>query len=343
MISNEQLRRAGFFTAILISSVLIVQILKTLKGVFLPLVIAIFLTYLFSTPIELLTRFKVPRVVTLIVLVIIFCLMGYFGIQLLMSNVDAFTERLPELKGKLLDTITLFLDRISSMDPDRMIKVLQSSGLSELATSLFQKSFSILGMILLTLLILVFIGVTYARYPHIIKRALSGKRVDEILALVRRINRQIIRYVLVKSFISVGTGVLTGLTCLALGIEFALLWGFLTFLFNFIPYVGSLVAVLFPIGLSILQSQQPLIPLVAAVTLIPIQVIMGSILEPYLMGNQFNISPIVILVSLFFWTYVWGLAGAFLAVPLTAIIKTVFSNIDSLRPVAHLMSRTGRT
>jgi predicted PurR-regulated permease PerM len=196
-------------------------------------------------------------------------------------------------------------------------------------------------MILLTLLILIFLGVTYAKYPSLIKRALSGKRADEILDLVRRINSQIVRYVLVKSFISVGTGVLTGLICLALGIEFAFLWGFLTFLFNFIPYVGSLAAVSLPIGLSFLQFQQPLVPLVGVATLIPIQIIMGSILEPYLMGNQFNLSPIVILISLFFWTYVWGLAGAFLAVPLTAILRTVFSNIDSLRPVAHLISRTG--
>ena len=337
------MRRAGFFTAVLISGILIVQILKTLKGVFLPLVVAIFLTYLFSSPIEFLAHYKIPRVVTLIVLIIAFCFMGYFGVQVLMSNINTFTERLPELRSELFDAIGPVLERVGNMDPDRLIEMVQSSRLSEFATSLFEKSFSILGMILLTLLILVFIGVTYARYPHIIKNALSGKRADEILDLVKRINRQIVRYVLVKSFISVGTGVLTGLICFALGIEFALLWGFFTFLFNFIPYVGSLVAVLFPIGLSILQFQQPIIPLIAVVTLIPIQVIMGSILEPYLMGNQFNLSPIVILVSLFFWTYVWGLAGAFLAVPLTAIIRTVFSNIDSLRPVAHLISRTGST
>jgi AI-2 transport protein TqsA len=341
MVSNEQLRRAGFLTAILISSVLVVQILKTLKGVFLPLVIAIFLTYLFSPPIEFLARFKVPRVLTLIVLLIAFCFMGYFGMQVLMSNVDTFTNRLPELRGELLDVISPILERMSTLSPDRLIQLFQSSRLSELATSLFQKSFSIFGMVLLTLLILVFIGVTYARYPGIVKRALSKERADEILDLVRRVNRQIVRYVLVKSFISVGTGVLTGLTCFALGIEFPLLWGFLTFLFNFIPYVGSLIAVSFPIGLSILQFQQPLIPILAVVTLIPLQVLMGSILEPYLMGSQFNLSPIVILVSLFFWTYVWGLAGAFLAVPLTAILRTVFRNIDSLRPVAHLISRTG--
>ena len=341
MVSNEQLRRAGFLTAILISSVLVVQILKTLKGVFLPLVIAIFLTYLFSPPIEFLARFKVPRVLTLIVLLIAFCFMGYFGMQVLMSNVDTFTNRLPELRGELLDVISPILERMSTLSPDRLIQLFQSSRLSELATSLFQKSFSIFGMVLLTLLILVFIGVTYARYPGIVKRALSKERADEILDLVRRVNRQIVRYVLVKSFISVGTGVLTGLTCFALGIEFSLLWGFLTFLFNFIPYVGSLIAVSFPIGLSILQFQQPLIPILAVVTLIPLQVLMGSILEPYLMGSQFNLSPIVILVSLFFWTYVWGLAGAFLAVPLTAILRTVFRNIDYLRPVAHLISRTG--
>jgi len=341
MITDEQLRKVGFFTMVLVSSVFIVQILRTLKGVFLPLVIAIFLAYLLSPPIEFFARYKVPRVVTLIVLVVILCFAGYFGVQVLILNVSTLTERLPELRGQFLNTVGPVLARISALAPERIFEVFQSSGVSKFATSFFQKSFSILGMVLLTLLILVFIGSTYSRYPRILRKALSGKGGDDVIKLVKRINRQIVQYVLVKSFVSVGTGVLTGLACFLLGIEFALLWGFLTFLFNFIPYVGSLVAVLFPIGLAILQFQQPLIPLVALVILVPIQVVMGSILEPYLMGNRFNLSPIVILVSLFFWSYVWGLAGAFLAVPLTAIIRTVFMNIESLRPVAQLISRTG--
>jgi predicted PurR-regulated permease PerM len=343
MISKEQFHRACFFTAVLITSVIVVQILKTLKGVFLPLAIAIFLTYLFSPPIEFLARYKVPRVLTLIVLVVAFCFAGYFGVQILMSNIDTLTERLPELQGEFINLIQPLLNSVGSLGYDRLIQVLQSSGFSELASSLFQKSLSVLGMILLTLLILVFLGVTYAHYPDILKKTLSGKRADEILKLVRRINRQIVRYVFVKSLISVGTGVFSGLTCFLLGIEFPILWGFLLFLFNFIPYFGSLLAVTLPIGLSILQFQQPLIPVLAVVTLIPIQVLMGSILEPHFMGNQFNLSPIVILISLFFWSYVWGLAGAFLAVPLTAIIRTIFINIDSLRPIAQLISRSGDT
>jgi predicted PurR-regulated permease PerM len=91
------------------------------------------------------------------------------------------------------------------------------------------------------------------------------------------------------------------------------------------------------------QFKKPLIPVLAVVTFIPIQVLMGSILESHFMGNQFNLSPIVILISLFFWSYIWGLTGDFLAVPLTAMTRIISSNIDSLQPIAQLISRSGDT
>ena len=226
MITDEQLRKVGFFTMVLVSSVVIVQILRTLKGVFLPLVVAIFLAYLLSPPIEFCARYKVPRVVTLIVLVIILCFAGYFAVQLLILNVSTLTERLPELRGQFLNTVGPVLARVSALAPERMLEIIQSSGVSKFAKSFFQKSFSIMGMVLLTLLILIFIGSTYSRYPQILRKALSDKGGDDVIRLVKRINRQIVQYVLVKSFVSVGTGVLTGLACFLLGIEFALLWGF---------------------------------------------------------------------------------------------------------------------
>ncbi len=144
---------------------------------------------------------------------------------------------------------------------------------------------------------------------------------------------------MIKTLISAGTGILTSTACAIFGIKFAVLWGFLAFLLNYIPYIGSFGAVIFPIVLSFFQFPHSYIPLVAALSLLIIQLVMGSYLDPEMMGNRFNLSPILIIVSLFFWSYVWGAVGAFLAVPIVAIIKIVVQNIESYKFIAVLMSR----
>ena len=138
---------------------------------------------------------------------------------------------------------------------------------------------------------------------------------------------------------SAGTGILTGVSCALFGIKFPVLWGFLAFLFNYIPYIGSLAAITLPIILSVLQFPGSYLPIFSALSLIAIQLTIGSYLDPEMMGRRFNLSPILIILSLFFWGYVWGLAGAFLAVPITAVIKIIAQNIEPLKPVAVLMSK----
>ena len=155
----------------------------------------------------------------------------------------------------------------------------------------------------------------------------------------KNINVQIMRYILIKTLMSAGTGILTGFACALFGIKFAVLWGFLAFLFNYIPYIGSIAAVILPIVLSVLQFPGSYLPVFSALSLIIIQLTIGSYLDPEIMGNRFNLSPIIILISLFFWGYVWGMVGTFLAVPITAIIKIVIQNIDSTRFIAVLMSK----
>jgi len=110
-------------------------------------------------------------------------------------------------------------------------------------------------------------------------------------------------------------------------------------MFNYIPYIGSPAAVVLPIILSVLQFPGSYLRVFAGLSLIVIQIVIGSYLDPEMMGNRFNLSPILIILSLFFWGYVWGLVGAFLAVPITAVIKIITQNIDPLKPVAILMSK----
>jgi AI-2 transport protein TqsA len=339
MNNEEQWKKIVTVTALLISIIAVVFVLKTLKGIFVPLVVAVFLTYLFAPVVELLAKIKIPRILTLFILLAIVFLIGTFFAQIIISNIKEFVNYWPTVENKLLTRIGVLLNTYLNIDTTNLFSILQSQRITDLFSNVVSRSFSFVGQFLLTLLILIFIYLTYHNYPRLIKKAFNRQRAKEIFMVLDNINKQIINYIMVKTLISAGTGILTGVACAVLGIKFPIMWGTLAFLLNYIPYIGSLAAVVFPITLSIIQFPHSYIPLIAAASLIAIQFTIGSYLDPEMMGNKFNLSPILIIISLFFWSYVWGVVGAFLAVPIVAVVKIVIQNIESFKFIAVLMSK----
>lgn len=114
--------------------------------------------------------------------------------------------------------------------------------------------------------------------------------------------------------------------------------GVLTFLLNFIPNIGSVLATLPPVAVALFQTGSALNALLVALALIVVQMIVGNVLEPRLMGKGLNLSPLLVLLSLLFWGWMWGVVGMLIAVPLTAAIKIACEQLEATRPVAVLMS-----
>jgi len=325
--------------ATVIVLIAVVLILKTLKGIFIPLVLSIFITYLFAPVVEFLAKLKVPRIVSLFIMLIIVCLIGFFFAQIVINNIKNFMEYWPSMEKEMFKKAGNLLNRYMEVDLTSIRDFLGSARIQEVLRGVFSGSFAVVGKVGLTLLLLIFISLSYHNYPRLIRKAFDRERTARIFRVLENINDQIVRYLFYKTVISAGTGILTGVSCALLGIKFAVLWGFLAFLLNYIPYIGSFIAVIPPIILSLLQFPHSYIPYLTMVLLIAIQVVIGSFLDPEIMGNRFNLSPIVILIALFFWGYVWGAVGTFLAVPIMAILKIVFHNIDSTRFIAVLMSK----
>jgi predicted PurR-regulated permease PerM len=329
------------FMAILIVAVIIVFVLKTLKDIFIPIVLAVFLSYLFAPITERLAKIKIPRLVSLFIILAIVAVAGRYWVQILINNTRAFIDFYPTLESQTLNTLTRWLQDYLKIEVMDVQGIMQNVRVQELLSSSVRISLAFVGKFALTILLLIFIYLTYGNYPKLIKKAFGkdSRRLGDIFELIRNINTQITQYFLVKTLISLGTGVLTGVACVILGIKFAALWGFLAFLLNYIPYVGSFVAIILPIVLSVFQFPHSYKPFVTGGVLLGIQLFMGNYLDPEMMGNKFNLSPIVIIFSLFFWGYVWGIVGAFLAVPITAIIKIFMQNIEPLQSTAILMSK----
>lgn len=156
------------------------------------------------------------------------------------------------------------------------------------------------------------------------------------------IERRIEGYLWIKTLVSLITAVLCYAVLAAVGVDFASFWALLIFLFNYIPSIGSLFAVLLPTLLTLLQFGDVGVFVLVLVSLSLIQAVMGNLVEPRLMGRTLNLSPLVIILSLTFWGSIWGVAGMFLCVPLTALLAIVLGKFEGTRPVAILLSSDGR-
>ncbi|MTH78408.1 AI-2E family transporter [Paracoccus aestuariivivens] len=166
-------------------------------------------------------------------------------------------------------------------------------------------------------------------------------KVNQIQQVIRDVNSRIGTYLVIKTLINIVLGVASYAIMLLYGIEFAGFWAMLIGLLNYIPYVGGVIGVALP-SLLVLLNVGEIWPVVVFVLVMCIpQVALGNFIEPWLMGNSLNVSPFVILVSLVIWTSLWGIVGAILAVPIMAILVIIFSEIDSTRPIAVLLSKDG--
>ncbi len=170
---------------------------------------------------------------------------------------------------------------------------------------------------------------------------LFGRRPSRIsrFSILNEIEDRVQRYISLTVFISVLTGVLVGCTLSILHVQFAAGFGFLAFLLNFIPNLGAVVATILPLPLAFLDPHLSLVQGVLALAIpAAIQVAIGSFVQPRMMGHSLDLHPVVLLLSLLFFTMIWGLGGAFLATPLTAVIKIIFEKIPATRPLAAALA-----
>ena len=156
-----------------------------------------------------------------------------------------------------------------------------------------------------------------------------------------RIAEKIRKYMLIRTLASVVTGLAVFLFTLAIGLDLAIAWGVISFVLNYIPYVGPLVAVIFPVIFATAQFESWQMVAFIFGSLYLIQFVIGNYLEPLLTGTALAISPLVMLVAFVIWDFLWGMPGAFIGLPLTIALFTVWDQNPSTRWIANLMAKSG--
>ncbi|WP_439624678.1 AI-2E family transporter [Gemmata sp.] len=184
---------------------------------------------------------------------------------------------------------------------------------------------------------LLFLLLEGSRFPDRVRRAYPPERAEEILQIAGQVSSAIVSYLRVKVRSSLILAVPVGLILWAFGVKFATLWALLTFLCNFIPYIGPVVAYSLPVGFGFLWFGMSWEPVAVAVLLMCCHAASAAVVEPTMIGNAVGLSPLVLLAALAFWGLLWGIPGMFLAVPLTVVSVIVMNHFESSRAVAGLL------
>ncbi len=170
--------------------------------------------------------------------------------------------------------------------------------------------------------------------------SLTIQREMKLQRTFKDITEQVQKYIITKFLLSLLLGILIGLILWLFGIEFYIVWATLAALLHFIPNIGSIIAVLLPALMTLIQYESIGYAILVTATIIVVQNIIGNIIEPQILGNRLGLNPLVILLSLMVWGYLWGIVGMFLSVPLTAVLKIIISNSTSknMKFITNLMS-----
>ena len=337
------------FTASAVLVTLVFYLLVVGESLLLPLVIAIALWYLINTLARGFSRievagFKFPMPVCLGASLLTFLLLIWALVNFLSASADDVLDVAPIYQ----ENLTRRLESVPFID----FAAFEERSLSELITDWINIpsyatsiASSFAGILANGGLILIYLGFLFLEQGHFSNKisalVSNPDREDEAHRIITRIRDDIQKYISIKMFTSSLTGILSFTFLSTVGVDFAAVWGLLIFLLNFIPTVGSIVATIFPALIALAQSDGYTLFVLVLLGIGALQICIGNILEPRLMGSSFNLSPVVILLNLALWNAIWGIPGMFLCVPFLIIVAIVLSHFPQTRPVAIMLSSDG--
>ncbi|MFW5747777.1 MAG: AI-2E family transporter [bacterium] len=337
----KQYRVASISLGIL-AAIAVGVVLDLAQTVIIPLVIAVLLSFILEPIIRfLMKRLKFPRLLAIILVILtifgFFYLIGLFVYNSAQSFVREYPNYLGKFQKIFYDINQRYLGRLDIPD-DLLGRIDWSGAIRETIVSWSGSFVGFLGVLFIILIFLFFLFLENPMFKRKLKAAFPLHSSRRIGIIMEHIIRQVSRYLSVKFFISALTGFLIWLSLTIIDVDFPLIWATLGFFLNFIPNIGSFIVSAVIILVSFIQFYPALGRVAAvAVSMITIQTIVGSILDPKLQGDRLNLSPVIILFSLLFWGWLWGVVGAILSIPITATIKIILENVPNLKPVGVLM------
>lgn len=331
------------YSVIFIALVLLAIVLKTFQSVMRPLAIAALLVFMVTPLARYSKQKKIPVWLTfsgLFVLVIL--LLSLVGSLITVENLDLkdalpqYKERISQSSGGVLTLASKYGFGLEKFNPEK---------LSQLAAKGATKSLNAIRAIfsetLLAMILLMFIIQSFSLLPGAVEKRFGKREAERLEATLQKIEGDILAYFGTKAAISLGTAVVSGIVLLLFNAKFVYFSLLIIFILNFIPVIGSFIAVAIVLILYMLALGLSIKVAWLFVLLVAVQMLFGSVLEPKIAGSRLNMSPILIILCLYVWGWIWGIIGMLLSVPLTVFIQIIIRHMGAMKKAEGVVEGEG--
>lgn len=331
---------------LLISMILAILVIG--KDFLIPFTFAIFIWFLVNILAETFSAFSiagrtVPKWLAYLLSIVTITIVVRGLILLISRNVTQVIRAAPLYQKNLTLLFNNLLEKAGLEDRQLVTQFITDLDIGGIITTMASNMANLAGNMVLIIIYLIFIFLEQRFFMRKIERVLqNGVSHDQLLKVIKSIDEDIRVYIGVKTFTSLLTAGISYLIMSYVNLDFAEFWALLIFVLNFIPSIGSIVATLLPCLQSLVQFETLTPFLVIFFAIGATQVLVGNILDPNLMGQRLNISPLVIVLSLLLWAVLWGVPGMFLGVPLMVMLIIVLYNFEDTRWVAQMLSKDGK-
>jgi predicted PurR-regulated permease PerM len=338
--------RAVFFLLAVITVILVGAVLKITSSMMLLFTIALLLALVISPLVNFLgNKFRIPRLMS-VLLVLLFLVGGIYAMgMILYSSGRSLLTLYPRYEARITE-IYIWAARLFELPYDEHLSIFDNiwgqagvrNSVRDMTLTFSNTFLGFLSNAVMMVIIMIFILLEAAFFKEKLIRAFEGTRAGQIIKISSDIMKQVTRYLSIKFIVSLVTGFLVGLGLWIIGVEFAAVWGLIQFVLNFIPVVGSIAVGVAATLFTLIQFwPDPMHVVAAGIVMLTLNMVIGMIIEPKIMGDNLGISPLMVLVFLMIWGWLWGFAGLILAIPMMSIIKIVCENIPVLEPISILL------
>ncbi len=328
---------------------LIIAGLMFLEGILKPIIIAFFATFILSQIKLLIQKIKIrgkqiPSGLSSILALLLISALIVAISEILMVNIEGITKQLPgdidNLRAKISNSNAVLLDAKYSRHIQDWVFGLNYT---EIIRSLLSSFSNVIATSAIVVVYVIFFLLEGSRHKLKIEKLFpgKGKKYNRFQANISSIANSIRSYIWSKTLISLFTGGISFVILLIMNVDYAFLWSFLIFVFNFIPYIGPLISSLLPAIFAMLTKADVMQLLYVFAAMEGVQIVLGNFIEPKIMGKGSNMGPVAVIVALAFWGMVWDITGMLLAVPITSLIVIIASQYSSTRFIAVLLSEKG--
>ncbi|GGP82736.1 AI-2E family transporter [Shewanella ulleungensis] len=319
--------------------VIILAGIKTASPIVVPFVLSAFLAVICNPAIVLLSKYRIPKWLSIILLMAFIVLMGLWLASLVGSSINEFSKQMPVYRQQLIEQFAWIIEKLQTFNiqisKQKVLDYFDPGMALSMTTNMLSGVGNVMANLFLIILTIVFMLFEAQSLPKKFHLALDDpdmrlKQIDKFLHSVNQ-------YMVIKTLVSLATAAVIGIGLSIIGVDYALLWAVIAFLFNYIPNIGSIIAAIPAVLLAFIQMG----PGAAGITgllYVGTNMVMGNVVEPRFMGRGLGLSTLVVFLSLIFWGWLLGSVGMLLSVPLTMIVKIGLESSQSGGWLAILLS-----